>query len=223
MTKLNFQKFKVTAADEAAFEANQKQSNILNPGIYEMTVKNVIVNGVSAKDDAWTSVKIEFEAAGGQTRTGLLQVPTGGKPTFGETATLVPLTSIYDFLSAVGLLPVRTKKVDASVLDEVYEALSGALKGDLANLVGAHVKATLGYKGRYLTVVESADGRKIQLVEKDGSTPVVDSSGKPYLYESFALAKADLATQNFMYQQFIDILAYSKSDTANSFGKKKDF
>lgn len=185
------------------------KSRMMQPGVHEVTIKEIEDRGPAKLDDSWINYKVVFENASGNTMNHFIALPTESElsPKLDGAYPGSTCRKLIQFCNAIGI--EATQENIKTVLEDFFE--------DVTTLVGMRCKITIKFKGPHAARVPTPSGKT--------EWAIVDVNGTPTNNQTFVDINAleKYIEQNPVpgYKKFSDIVSVNKSDTPNRLPEKK--
>jgi hypothetical protein len=160
---------KVSEGDLATAEAPKESggSKMLQPGVHQVQISEVVEDGSPMADDTWVKLKVTYEDKEGKTlRKQLLLVPTQSLD-YGPDRKQGPKRNLLAFLNALGE-DVSAKTLPATV-SKWFEKPQ--------RLVNQRLEVKVGYSNAHVKYLGKDSFQLVDAKEQ----PVLNSSGEPVM------------------------------------------
>jgi len=213
MTKLelNIPKFDKTDYITGTEEQFQKELNksagnrfINEPGDYILAVDDIECSGVSKGDENWATFKFVLKTAEGATYNHFQLMPLKRVDNFkyGQKKTLFVYNNLRKFLQGFGI------ELDF----ETAMSTIAALLEDMSVFMGKKLKATIGYKGSYVSYLGTEGENKRYAIIYKGER-LKDDEGEEVIFPDWKAAENYAAGISLKLQKFPEMLNIEKGNS----------
>lgn len=218
LPKLKLKKLDATAAQELLASGSERKRS-LQPGNYEMVIKEVTSRGPTKRDDSWYAFSIKFEVAGERTVYSSVLVPTDGLTLANADGDqdkakrdgARKVKELVDLLTALGI---------ENPAQDLGTAITTAFGSDGTALVGKNVAAELDYMDT--RIVGEGDGESREYVIKFRSGKVAtDDNGEVLKFPDIDAAEVFAKDKGIYVFNGVSPKQYLAPKVKNTFGKKK--